>query len=778
MNDENELNPPVLDGYTKIPTFKLWVANNFPYMETDFDGITNYDLLGALTNYLNNVIKNEENLESNVSALNQAYLELFNYVKDYFDNLDVQEEINNKLDDLVADGTLTRLIGEYVQPLIEAQNQEISNFKTQVNGQIAGQNAKIEAVESGSPLVASSVSEMTDTTRVYVNTTDGYWYYYNSTNWVQGGVYQSTGIADNSILVRQLNSSTKDYINNAYDNIVNAGEIGAYKKFNFHQGAFNNNNGYYQLDPFTNAVLIGDYPILLPTDKIFKFKAKDPYKMSIYTYELDQTGYKYISNIAGMSSTSLPFYARGDGQTYIQIRFFREDSGNVLVEDIENIVEITEVSNVNENKKAIFGVEGSTEVSNRHSLESTDFEILNNANILYNKDTQVQRGTWGVVATLKNKFDIEKVFNTSTIIVIKEDLFYYYGVNLFANKGSLYKIQKNLLYNANFPKQDNYFEVGTVWNNLANPSSIKIEKNGNDLKLYVQDNVGYTEFFSFDECNIVGIFTASTGGYHQNLNNVLITTYDNLSFDGLIGRVRSLEEKVESGGSSSELEERFKTYKILCIGDSITERNNRATTNWVDYINNWLTPNTITNRGHSGTGIVNAWGDFANWYNDLDNLSSNYDLILIMGNMNDYSSLSFDENSLGQFGDNTLATQYGALKLYIEKLINKYPKAKIGWITSTPRQYQSGATVSNPGYLWGKNSVFENANTAIKISCENYSIPVLDLFHESNLMPWNNTNRAEYFSTEANPTGDGVHPNDKGQKIIAYKIYDFIIRNF
>ena len=115
MNDENELNPPVLDGYTKIPTFKLWVANRFPYMETDFDAITNYDLLGALTDYLNNVIKNEENVESNVAKLNQAYLELFTYVKDYFDNLDVQEEINNKLDEMVEDGTLTQIIGDFIE---------------------------------------------------------------------------------------------------------------------------------------------------------------------------------------------------------------------------------------------------------------------------------------------------------------------------------------------------------------------------------------------------------------------------------------------------------------------------------------------------------------------------------------------------------------------------------------------------------------------------------------------------------------------------------------
>ena len=50
---------------------------------------------------------------------------------------------------------------------------------------------QINSLASGSPLVASSVSEMTDTTRVYVNTTDGHWYTYNGTSWVDGGVYQA-----------------------------------------------------------------------------------------------------------------------------------------------------------------------------------------------------------------------------------------------------------------------------------------------------------------------------------------------------------------------------------------------------------------------------------------------------------------------------------------------------------------------------------------------------------------------------------------------------------
>lgn len=61
---------------------------------------------------------------------------------------------------------------------------------------------KIEASEkvlNGNFTKVENVSEMTDTTKTYVNTTDGYWYYYNGTQWVQGGVYQSTVIEENSI---------------------------------------------------------------------------------------------------------------------------------------------------------------------------------------------------------------------------------------------------------------------------------------------------------------------------------------------------------------------------------------------------------------------------------------------------------------------------------------------------------------------------------------------------------------------------------------------------
>ena len=72
--------------------------------------------------------------------------------------------------------------------------------------------AKDEAVKTelqaqiGSPLVAATVSAMTDQTKVYVYTgsetgyTAGNWYYYNGSAWTSGGVYNSTALQTDTTL--------------------------------------------------------------------------------------------------------------------------------------------------------------------------------------------------------------------------------------------------------------------------------------------------------------------------------------------------------------------------------------------------------------------------------------------------------------------------------------------------------------------------------------------------------------------------------------------------
>lgn len=88
---------------------------------------------------------------------------------------------------------------------------------------------EVQSVASGSPLVASSVSGMTDTSRIYVNTSDGKWYYYDGSAWSIGGVYQATELSDlNDGSMASKGLTTKamqfykgynlrnDYINNRY----------------------------------------------------------------------------------------------------------------------------------------------------------------------------------------------------------------------------------------------------------------------------------------------------------------------------------------------------------------------------------------------------------------------------------------------------------------------------------------------------------------------------------------------------------------------------------
>ena len=74
------------------------------------------------------------------------------------------------------------------------RKEALEDIQKQVNG-----------LASGSPLVAESISEMTDNKKVYVNTTDGHWYYFNGTVWRDGGVYQGIELGDGSVTVEKTN---------------------------------------------------------------------------------------------------------------------------------------------------------------------------------------------------------------------------------------------------------------------------------------------------------------------------------------------------------------------------------------------------------------------------------------------------------------------------------------------------------------------------------------------------------------------------------------------
>lgn len=123
--------------YKKLTPFKRYVLQNFPWINEDFDALTNYELMGKIIEYLNNVINNVNNLGEETENLSQAFVELQNYVNNYFENLDIQEEVNTKLDEMAENGELTEIIAQYLQinSILSFNNiADLKNANNLING--------------------------------------------------------------------------------------------------------------------------------------------------------------------------------------------------------------------------------------------------------------------------------------------------------------------------------------------------------------------------------------------------------------------------------------------------------------------------------------------------------------------------------------------------------------------------------------------------------------------------------------------------------------------
>ena len=111
--------------FRKIPPFKWFVLQNFPFIEADFDAITNYQLLCKIVEYLNATIDKTNELGTQVENLTN-----------WFNNLDVQDEIDNKLDEMTQDGTLAEIINEQIfnelSTQVDANTEDIGNLQTSV----------------------------------------------------------------------------------------------------------------------------------------------------------------------------------------------------------------------------------------------------------------------------------------------------------------------------------------------------------------------------------------------------------------------------------------------------------------------------------------------------------------------------------------------------------------------------------------------------------------------------------------------------------------------
>ena len=126
MTQEKKVEPAPL-----VPPFVCYVASAIPMVFDD--SLSYYECLAALTKYLQDVV----NVINNNGEVTEEYIQLTKdmkeYMDNYFDNLDVQEEINNKLDAMVEAGTLQEIIGEYLNATAVWGFDTVSDMKAGTN---------------------------------------------------------------------------------------------------------------------------------------------------------------------------------------------------------------------------------------------------------------------------------------------------------------------------------------------------------------------------------------------------------------------------------------------------------------------------------------------------------------------------------------------------------------------------------------------------------------------------------------------------------------------
>ena len=103
---------PVLGVTENAGLFRFWCQKVLPAVYDD--SLSYYELLCKVVNHLNEVVKYLDTTGENVGKLYSAFIHLQDYVNSYFDNLDISEEINAKLDSMVASGELGESIINYI----------------------------------------------------------------------------------------------------------------------------------------------------------------------------------------------------------------------------------------------------------------------------------------------------------------------------------------------------------------------------------------------------------------------------------------------------------------------------------------------------------------------------------------------------------------------------------------------------------------------------------------------------------------------------------------
>lgn len=249
--------------------------------------------------------------------------------------------------------------------------------------------------------------------------------------------------------------------------------------------------------------------------------------------------------------------------------------------------------------------------------------------------------------------------------------------------------------------------------------------------------------------------------------------------------------------------DKLKGKRVHCEGDStwIAPPSTYTTKPVWAYVAEW-TGCTVTSSAISGSGMVKNSGAAANAQGFVDRAFGHWpangtiDMLSLFIGMNDgAASFTLPDGTaypnglpLGTFADSTVYPEgagtdlnlgskkrlsvYGALHWLVQYAQYNYPLIPILLITSTPRGTTAAIQPVGQRNNWGKSGWYEAWAAAVKEIGAHYGVPVLDMYHESGMRPWNDA-----FNTQFMAAGDRIHPNTLLCEIYAQKVYQFWLRN-
>lgn len=141
-------------------------------LTTYIQGASDYEIMANLVQLYNTVAKAINSVEQLSKDTATAYNQLQTFVNEYFANLDVQKEINNKLDAMYSSGELAQLLGTYIDYVTPQM------FGAKGDGLNDDTNAIIAALSNSSKVVfpngtykCSSTIDITGKTIIGTNST-------------------------------------------------------------------------------------------------------------------------------------------------------------------------------------------------------------------------------------------------------------------------------------------------------------------------------------------------------------------------------------------------------------------------------------------------------------------------------------------------------------------------------------------------------------------------------------------------------------------------------